>query len=233
MLTKKCFYNIDIDFAVKMLEDATGCHSFLNSEIELYRNIVAGFEKEYSKISENILLQFFECEFYVDSTKKSKYTMVWDVEKAKEIIKRDEVILQDYSINRYINNFDATEINEAKLMMSKNSTTPVIFGKYSPCQSDVLIDGNHRFRNAIESASVTLPAYVLSIKQTLECMLNETFRTLYKVHHNMIVITQKMLNQISHIKYSNEEKENSLYQLRQSKISCLISAIKMFFVSNI
>ena len=91
-------------------------------------------------------------------------------------------------------------IERNRLEGAKTNTDPIIAVHYpilNKIPPFIVIDGNHRLFNNIQSGEEYIKGYLLSPEQQYEALAGELDRTLYKVHYNLGVIINYMMEEIS------------------------------------
>lgn len=223
-------FNYLFDFAEILFNiDKYSKQHYYHREVSLYRKILYPLkDKIYYRTYSNSNDQYFETNVFITDNKSCHYTMVWDVQKALHLIKEKNMLPVQYNVEDYKSNFEDTNIMPSKAISAQFNKDPVIFVKW-PGNLDVLIDGNHRYYNALKSKRKTIPAYVLSIEESMQCMLNEDFRSLFKIHHNLLLLqNRRVLNSSSPIGFSDSFDETKLFSLHKSGFSRFISSILLF-----
>lgn len=223
-------YQFNFDRAIEILKDATQNFVCYQRELDLYQTILKSFESlEY--ITENEIgkiAQFYEVEFgEISETSGLQYTMVWNVQQALELIKQKNYVPVEYFIENYRNSFHDTYIN--KTHAQKYNSEPIIIAK-GPHNEDVLIDGNHRMYYAFTNNLKTIPAYVLTIEDSIECIHTEELRTIFKIHKNLMEISYKVAGlNTKKLSYSDCFENGKLFSLHKKLSSHLLSSLLLFF----
>lgn len=228
ILTRK--YDFNFNKAIELLEENMKIFKCYSSELKLYKKILKSFEN-LTFTCENELgkkTQFFEVEFG-KNTKNSglEYTMVWNVQMAEKLINDKKLIPVDYEVKNYISSFYDTDIN--KYHASKYNPTPIIIAK-GPHFEDIVIDGNHRMHYAIVNKKTTIPAYILNIEESIECIHTEELKKIFIIHKNILEIVYRFKdNNKVKLRYSKNFEKRTLYPLHNSFIKSLLSRLFLFF----
>ena len=223
-------YQFNFDRAIEILKDATKNFVCYQRELNLYQTILKSFEGlEY--ITENEIgkiAQFYEVEFgEISETSGLQYTMVWNVQQALELIKQKNYVPVEYFIENYRNSFHDTYIN--KTHAQRCNSEPIIIAK-GPHNEDVIIDGNHRIYYAFSNNLKTIPAYILTIEDSIECIHTEELRTIFKIHKNLMEISYKVAGlNTKKLSYSDCFENGKLFSLHKKSSSHLLSSLLLFF----
>ncbi|MDE5563201.1 MAG: hypothetical protein K2J01_06635 [Clostridiales bacterium] len=223
-------YDINLDYIFDAMTALYSNNSFSIKEIKLYKNIVRSFPKEFQQIYNTRDSQFYETTINIGL---SKYNMVWNIDKCSNIIERDRLVPIKFEVNKYKNFFSSSNINHTKLLFANENTDPIIFASYPTVESKiVLIDGNHRFFNSILNNQQTINAYILNANQSIEGMLNETFKTLYKIHYNIMQLGLYQDKLLDKLVFKDLCEYNSLFQLRNNPVQKFISTIRLHKINS-
>lgn len=139
---------------------------------------------------DNINAYYREIKF---PTLGDSYKVVWNVDKATQIIKREKMNTSLMDINEFHIPFD--ELDKKVLESAIHNKKPAI-AVHLPAldftnMGKILIDGSHRTAaklkqaNAKKNINPKIKAYVLDEELCYECMSHEFFRVLTKVHYNL------------------------------------------------
>ena len=223
-------YQFNFDRAIDILKDKTQNFVCYQRELNLYQAILKSFEGlEYITKNENEKnAQYYEVEFgEISETSGLQYTMVWNIQQALELIKQKKYVPVEYAIENYRNSFHDTYIN--KTHARRYNSEPIIIAK-GPHSEDVLIDGNHRMYYAFSNNLKTIPAYILTIEDSIECICTEELRTIFKIHKNLMEISYKVagLNKRK-LAYSECFEDGKLFSLHKKLSSYLLSSLLLFF----
>ncbi|MFS0560498.1 hypothetical protein AB1K91_07140 [Terribacillus sp. 179-K 1B1 HS] len=100
-------------------------------------------------------------------------------------------------------NVDFGQLNHSFLPEAIKNKNPVIAVKYEPFQKGkqtFIIDGSHRAAATYFSEKSkgkkfpSIRCYMLSPKQSMDCMCHDVFRTFYKIHDNLTKISGNYFN---------------------------------------
>lgn len=116
------------------------------------------------------------------------YNIFWDIERAKKIIKKNNLIPYKIDYSHALNYVDKTNINNARLAFALHNNEPIIMANYDPLNLDFVIDGNHRVYSRVRSKPRFIVGYVLTTEQSLDSMAGELFRNLFISHYNITKI---------------------------------------------
>jgi hypothetical protein len=135
------------------------------------------------------------------------YNVVWRIDQVLEVIQRYNLKPIPYEMSKAFKYVDKGTLNYFNAFRAIKNDKPIIVVNYSPCNLDMVIDGNHRvFFNRLKGAK-SINAYVLEPKHHLEAMAHDLYRTLYKVHYNLITM-------LSYIEgKTGKETLNTLYKI--------------------
>lgn len=142
------------------------------------------------------------------------YNMGWDIEKAKKIIKKRKLPVQEIRIsllwqNVSKENLDLKYINNN---LTYNDYEPLIVVNYTPLNVLIVIDGNHRIaKQAFRNVNGFIKVYILDNEHHLPAMLGEYFRVRYKIMHNFRLLENSYANNaIEHLEAPKIYKFNIL-----------------------
>lgn len=128
-------------------------------------------------------------------TNESYMKMIWFIPDALMVSKRDKIEPQIKPISAF--NIDYNEIDINYLNIAINNKKPVIlvnyeaFKYYNSEYVNFIIDGNHRAVAKEQQAhrkGIKDPAFKaiqLNVEQTIEVLIHDVFRVLYKIHSNV------------------------------------------------
>lgn len=211
---RKCDYSFDEFF------DSVIDYSFLNGkrivrrfpklkeEIESYKNALIHEKKSFEYFHDG--RQYYSRVFYFDENCKYKYKVYWDINKAMNIITKYQLEPKLFEINKLMQYIDEKTINNSKL--KKIDDKPIIVALYDPTNFIGVIDGNHRTYNAYLNNESTIRGYYLNHILQSEALACSTFRTLFRIHHNIAVINNYILGYIDEFTVSNGGFNNNLYK---------------------
>lgn len=152
------------------------------------------------------------------------YTISWDIEKAKEIIKRKkspvyQMEVKDLWENVSHKNLDLNYINN---VLSYEELEPIIVVFYAPLNAYIVIDGNHRLaKQYYKNRNGKISAYLLEPDDHLIAMCGEYYRVMYKINHNLQVLNNYVIGNLSTYEYTNsytpEKGAMLLYKINSLK----------------
>lgn len=214
-------YIFNFEKALDEIEKITDGYFCYHREICLYRKLLNNIRvKSYINSNEpGKEAQFFEAEFgEISETSGVFYIMVWNVQSAQTIIKMRKLIPVEYNVAKYESSFQQACIDNNKAFMAQYNKEPVIFVK-GPHNEDVLIDGNHRFFNALANKKRSITAYMLSMEDSIKCIHTEELRTIFKIHKNIIEIGNHIAGLNSKkLYFCNNFKKGALFPLYSNVI---------------
>ncbi|MGN4750247.1 hypothetical protein [Bacillus cereus group sp. MYBK220-1] len=154
------------------------------------------------------------------------YSISWDINKAKTLIKDKEIRFQKMKIEILWKNV-STEYIDYKYVNNELSFQyyePIIVVFYAPLNEYIVIDGNHRLaKQRMKKPEGNINVYLLEPDDHIKVMCGELFRTCYKIMHNVTVISNYLLGNINSYFYSNEYKTESgakfLYKISSFKLT--------------
>lgn len=199
----------------------------LKSEIEKYKILIDRIEKTFRIIDDG--RQRYSREFFFDNKKKNLYRVWWEINKAKEVIKENNINVCQFCVNELIGQVDRKVFEESKPDIV--STEPIIIAFYDPCNMDIIIDGNHRISAAYKRNEKSINAYFMEPQYHMQAMLEKSFVDMYKIHHNLVVILNYMVGNIDKVIYRNDGMQNSLYKI-ENKNNNIIKKVINFVCTN-
>lgn len=223
-ITKKEKFNFHFDEILYQMLYDTKDNAFFRNEVKCYIDLVRQFGNSYKKKGDN-KSQFYKTEFFYDDTRICSYEIEWNIDSAMEIIQRDKIQPISFSISSYQKFFHEETLNEIRKIFTAGDNTPVIVVEYPMIYEPklVLIDGNHRYYNALNKGKRTIPAFRLTVAQSLECMQNDTFRDLFKIHHNICQIILAKKSNSRDLIFAENGNDNTLFQLHNGLFSRIYS----------
>lgn len=183
----------------------------IQAEIEKYRRSLDSEAKEFDYICDG--RQYYHREFFLDPDSKYSYKIYWDIKKANELIEKYQLKPTVFEINELMRYIDPYTLDQTKL--NNLNYQPIIVACYDPTNFVGIIDGNHRaYSNYIKGKS-RIEGYFLPPAIQLEAMACSTFATVYKIHHNIVVITNYVMGGIDNFKICNNGYNDCLYDFSE------------------
>lgn len=216
--------HFDFDNIIKILEfDAKKrklFKSWIINELNLYKKILNNLDIDNLNIPEisTYESQIFECNFhFTNCNSNSFFKPMWSITKAKNIIKNESIPLSKISVKEYSEFFNNTDVKR-HYAETTDLSNPLIFVDFDCIKAEmVLIDGNHRFYNAMLKNVEYIKAYKLNEEQSLRALAKDEYQVLYKIYKNLWYI----INIDFQKKYNYDDKE--LFQLNNTLIGTLHS----------
>ncbi|MDP1509358.1 hypothetical protein L8C07_01050 [Paenibacillus sp. CMAA1739] len=122
-------------------------------------------------------------------TKKSYYTITWNIETLKKVAQRN--FPEKPNMNFYLPNLSKcvkkSGIEEKRIPVALNNMEPIIVGYMSGIQDIpfIIIDGNHRVISKHSKGQEYFHGYLLKPEMHVEAMATNLDKLLYKIHHNI------------------------------------------------
>ena len=215
--------------AIEALKQETKDYSCYKRELKLYENILKSFDglTYTTEVEDTKTAQFFNMEFgEISETSKLYYIMVWNVQKALEIIKQKNILPTSYEVEGYRDSLRNVQINP--IYAKYHNPAPIIIAK-GPHKEDVIIDGNHRTYYAIKNNIKTIPAYVLTMEDSLECIHTHELRAIFKIHKNLMEIAYRIVGDNKKtLSFSEQFEDGKLFPLHSKAISKWWSSVLLF-----
>ncbi len=180
------YYELDsfFKFYIEDMKSKNGLFFYPNLEelIEQYSKKL----KQASAIRDIGNYQFFRKIFNFPG--ECFYVSEWNIQKAISFSRRNleekelpvDVLLRFNEVHK--------EGLESQRLESVNLDDPIIVVYYAPNQEIVIIDGNHRFDNAVRHKVKSISTYTLYPNVFLDILSCDVCRVLYKVHNNMNIM---------------------------------------------
>lgn len=132
--------------------------------------------------------EYFRKYIHFDHFNNDFYTIIWDIELAKKLIKIKNLQPRKIRVKDLLGLVDSENIDPVKLIEAEKrvSNNPVILAEYDPFNTYMLIDGNHRVYSKRNQPNLFIEAYILDDFLSLECMADDVFRDLFILHYNII-----------------------------------------------
>ncbi len=182
----------------------------IEQEIENYKKAISSLD--HSFILYNDGRQYYSREFSLDNDFKYWYKMHWDINKAQEIINAKKISIYQFEVEKLHEQVDVKDLDSKKLKKADNSS-PIIVAEYDPLNMPIVIDGNHRLHNAYKKRQKYINGYCLDPVVQQEAMPSELLKVLFRIHHNIGVISNYVLGNIERIEYSEEGYNYCLYSI--------------------
>lgn len=176
----------------------------------LIRNASAA-DRQYNMLDGR---QYYSRLVTFDSSGQLYCTYIWDIEKAIEMVQTKEVAGYSIPLDLVYDNVDHSEIQPRYVEMA-DPTVPILTVDFDPLNLVFAIDGNHRIVRRVQDAGIdeSIAGFFFTPQQHMELMTAPIFQTIYKIQHNLCVITNYKLGNISWYEYEGKRKETSLYRI--------------------
>lgn len=136
-------------------------------------------------------------------SRRSFYTLHWDIEKLETLITKHHVKKRSFSISSIVHRVSpgaVTAINDSLPMKDE----PIMMLEYPLIGESpplFVADGNYRLMRKYKRGDTSIEAYVIPPAIHMQAMLDERSRTAYKIHNNcyhsiMYMLGAKSLNEI-------------------------------------
>lgn len=174
---------------------------------ELYQKIQGGRPQEIP-IGFN---EYFRKYFHFDHFNNDFYTIIWNIELAKKIIKKSNLQPQKVQVKELMKLVDEEYIDRNKLIQVQKikKSDPVILVDYNPLNAVLMIDGNHRVYSKRQQPNICLDAYILDDFISMDCMADDVFKCLFALHYNITKLINYSVGNIS-----NDELESMLINMK-------------------
>lgn len=162
--------------------------------------------------------QYYTREIYLGPELKYMYEIYWDIKKAQSIINSKDSVLYECETSILFPSVDQSTLNRNYLRSGKvDVNDPIIVSEFTLTNELLVIDGNHRtYLKFRENSQSSIGVNMLSHEEQLEAMAAPCFQTLYKMHHNMTVMSNYMFG---YIPYTTEEASEKKQTRRLYPIS--------------
>lgn len=156
--------------------------------------------------------QYYTREIHLDSKSKYMYEIYWDIKKAQSIINKEDSVLYEYKTANLFPSVDQRTLNYKYLRSGKvDVNDPIIVSEFTLTNELLVIDGNHRtFLKFSENSQSSILVNMLSHEEQLEAMAAPCFQTLYKMHHNVTVMSNYMFGYIPYMTEEPSEKKQTM-----------------------
>ncbi len=139
------------------------------------------------------------------------YVVEWSIPVAKKAIKNYDLPLCKFSLDEMIHLVDQKYINKSYLSIALINNSPIFIASYPPAVTKnkfLIIDGNHRVISKHQNGQKEIIGHMFEPYQHLQAMVNDVYRTLYKIHFNYYRIASYVGGVIS-----RKELDETLYPL--------------------
>lgn len=180
-------------------------------EIAKYMRIIKKLPKSYDEIYDG--RQYFDVQVSLDGQGRYGYDFVWDIRAALDVIKRYGIPYQKMAVKHLYPtvNMDDDEVKET-LEHRIHNPDPVIVALFDVSNFLPVIDGRHRVVKKYFSwprGRRSIKAYVLSPKFHLMAAADPAFQSMYKIHHNLVVMMNYMAGKMSDVSFVQDDAGNN------------------------
>jgi hypothetical protein len=198
-LEKRDLFRLDAYFCKVLAHDfpVTNCYPDLEQTVRLYRR----------RLDELLLAPFAvdpetECGQLATHTIKladeDYYTTIWSISRAEKIISDSDHCLVYAPIDMLVHTVCRQKIDVGHLPAALANNNPIITAQYLFFDPGcIILDGNHRVFSRHLARQQYILTYLLSPQQHLQAMAGDLFRTLFKIHSNLLAICHYMLGHIT------------------------------------
>lgn len=134
------------------------------------------------------------------------YTISWDIEKAKEIIRRNKLPVYQMEVKDLWKSVsqENLDLNYINNVLSYEESEPIIVVFYAPLNAYITIDGNHRLaKQYYKNRNGKISLYLLEPDFHITAMCGEYYRVMYKINHNLQVLNNYVLGNLDTYEYTN------------------------------
>lgn len=178
----------------------------LGMEIGKYIKLLEKYKKSISNPKES-----YDYVVQLDKTGKYYYTCSWDAQLLRELLKgKNEYRSVSYSSELYLF-INIEELDEGELN-NDGEYIPAIVGQFAPTNEIIIIDGKYQItREYLKDPYKELDVYYLPADGLTLGMSGELCEVCYKIHHNIEVIRNYCLGNISYPEYGDHFHNNELF----------------------
>jgi hypothetical protein len=134
------------------------------------------------------------------------YYVTWNIEKAKEIIKRDNIYPQKFECVFISQDINFNTVDQTKFSYALRNQEPIIIVDYNVVHNStgglIVIDGNHRLVSRTLQGVKYIEGYTLNREQQFEALADEFDICIYKIHSNIHYIMDYMMGRETSSKYT-------------------------------
>lgn len=141
------------------------------------------------------------------------YRVVWNVSKAKEIIRTHKIEPEPVDLKSMAQSIDQKNLARSRFTVSAKNSEPVIVAHYPPLMCKFIIDGNHRvMAHYLEDNNKLILGYILNPELHIQAMDGELYKALYKIHYNLVLINTYRIGLFSEV-VTGDVLKKYLYEL--------------------
>ncbi|KAF6578398.1 hypothetical protein G9G54_14095 [Paenibacillus sp. EKM212P] len=196
-------------------------------EYDKYKEELDWFKKKIEWLPKTFIRnldkrQYYQRDFYFNNDATFGFEIEWDIQKAKELIREHNLQIVEFSVNQFIDIINPADLDPKVLANPVINSEPIVVMYYDPINMHIPIDGNHRVLKTYRiNENARIQGYLLSPDIHMQAMACDLFRYLYKLHHNITVISNYMMGNKRKIKRFSkinfikrmQSINNSLYRL--------------------
>ncbi|MGO4107889.1 hypothetical protein [Paenibacillus sp. YAF4_2] len=134
------------------------------------------------------------------------YRVTWNIEKAKEIIKRDNILAEEFNCEFISQDIDFSSVETERLKFASTNKDPIIVVDYHITNNStgglIVVDGNHRVVSRTLRGVKAIKGYKLNRDQQFEALADEFDKCIYKIHSNIHYIMDYMIGRESSSEYT-------------------------------
>lgn len=230
-------FNYNLNSTFKFLDKIfleNGMYLFFphfNEEIKNYKTIL-----ESSPTND-----FFNKHFAQSITtgvKNDYYTMYWNIDKLTTSNEIGKIRTVDFNIHftRLIFNSELIEQTVKDIVRDGEINEPILLAWYSPIDSFIIIDGNHRLQTAKKLSLTNIKARILTPDIHIKYMVNELCRNLYRIHHNLVMMQKFCIHPTSKFQYGDQYSDSTFYPIYKERnlnfLKLVIFKLYRFFYTD-
>jgi len=148
------------------------------------------------------------------------YTLHWNIDYAKEIIKQLNLQPLNLSVEALVNVVDEDNVDKRYFGMSLQNDEPIIVAYYPLLDGDkhhIILDGNHRVASRYKNSITSVKGYLLMPDEHYHALQSAIDRLLLIIHQNIIALVEFTTGKIEKAeldgmldnirKFKNDEEE--------------------------
>lgn len=203
-----------IEFYFSILEKKNLFKLFPTLKEELltqYNQIIKNSNKKYSNI--DLFQEYFQT--INTGIKDDFYTVSWSIGKIDNVISKNNLPLEHFSIKSLFSDKENLEPNKSLFYSNKaeKDFKPIYVSYYLPIGHLIVVDGNHRVKEFIDRRKQKIEGFYFTPDWNFHTM-NELSLSLYKFHHNLVTLHSLCLQNYRNIwrfKVDNSLLANTFY----------------------
>lgn len=177
----------------------------LNNHIQKYRKAILAAKKigyNEKKLLSVLTNESFTQEIGLSNTENSFYTVNWNIDELKQLIKKYHLKSQTVEIESVLNRLSSGSVPyiDESIPLKEDPIIVLDNPLISEIPKIIVADGNYRTVRKFMRGDKTIELYLIPPNIHLQGMMDKTSVISYKIHYNCFQIIHYMLGEISDFK---------------------------------